>query len=159
MSVDEKKQTKHEESLITFLNKVIKIPVKILAVLMVLVIFWGVGDVIYVLYERLMTPPYMLLNITDILRTFAAFLAVLIAIEIYQNIILYLRTDVIPIKLVIATALMAIARKVIIIDFETITPIYIFATASVVLALGITYYLVGKHHKERLIDERKKFKD
>ena len=87
----------------------------------------------------------MLLEITDILATFAAFLAVLIAIEIYQNIILYLRTDVIfPVKLVVATALMAIARKVIILDFKEISALYIFATAAVVLALGITYYLISK---------------
>ncbi|MBU1659598.1 phosphate-starvation-inducible PsiE family protein [bacterium] len=147
--------TEHEDALIAFLHKVIKIAVKILAVLMVLVIFWGVGDVVYVLYNNLKAPPFMLLSISDIFKTFAAFLAVLIAIEIYQNIVLYLRTDVIPIKLVVATALMAIARKVIIIDFATVTPMYIFSTAAVVLALGITYYLVGQHHKERLIEERK----
>ncbi len=146
--------TQHSEPLIALLNKMIKVAVKILAILMVLVIFWGVGDVLYVLYNHLMAPPFMLLSIEDIFKTFAAFLAVLIAIEIYQNIVLYLRTDIIPIKLVIATALMAIARKVIIIDFSDITPMYIFATASVVLALGIAYYLVGKHHKERFINER-----
>ena len=143
-----------EEPLICFLHKMIKIAVRILAVLMVVVIFWGVGDVIYVLYHNIMAPPFMLLTITDLFKTFAAFLAVLIAIEIYQNIVLYLRTDVIPIKLVIATALMAIARKVIIIDFKDVTPMYMFATGFIVVALGITYYLVGKHHKERLIDER-----
>jgi len=147
--------TEHEDRLIAFLHKMIKIAVKLLAILMVLVIFWGVGDVIHVLYNKLTAPPFMLLSITDLFKTFAAFLAVLIAIEIFQNIVMYLRTDIIPIKLVIATALMAIARKVIIIDFNDITPMYIFATAAVVLALGITYYLVGKHHKERMLDERK----
>ena len=154
MSEHEELPTEHEDALIAFLHKTIKIAVKILAILMVFVIFLGVFDVFYVLYKYLISPPFMLLNITDIFKTFAAFLAVLIAIEIYQNIVLYLRTDVIPIKLVIATALMAIARKVIIIDFDTITPEYIYATAAVVLSLGITYYLVGRHHKERLIDER-----
>ncbi|QOY51466.1 phosphate-starvation-inducible PsiE family protein [Candidatus Sulfurimonas baltica] len=155
MEKHEELPTEHEDALIAFLHKIIKVAVKILAVLMVLVIFWGVADVVYVLYEHLSSPPFMLLGISDIFKTFAAFLAVLIAIEIYQNIVLYLRTDVVPLKLVIATALMAIARKVIIIDFETVTYMYIFATASVVLALGITYYLIGKHHKERLTDERK----
>lgn len=136
--------TEHNESLLSLLNKAIKFAVKFLAVLMVLVIFWGVADVLYVLYHQLIAPPFLLLSLSDIFKTFAAFLAVLIAIEIYQNIVLYLRTDVIPIKLVIATALMAIARKVIIIDFKEITPMYIFATGFVVLALGITYYLLSK---------------
>ncbi|MCK5111250.1 MAG: phosphate-starvation-inducible PsiE family protein [Arcobacteraceae bacterium] len=146
--------TEHKDPLISFLNKLIKVAVKLLAILMVLVIFWGVADVVYVMYQNITAPPFMLLSIADIFKTFAAFLAVLIAIEIYQNITLYLSTDVIPIKLVIATALMAIARKVIILDFKDLTPMYIFATATVVLALGITYYLVGKHHKERFVDER-----
>ena len=137
--------TVDNEPLIIVLNKLIKISLKLLAVLMVFVIFWGVGDVVYVLYQKLMSPPFMLLEITDILKTFAAFLAVLIAIEIYQNIVLYLRTDIIlPVKLVIATALMAISRKVIILDFKEISAMYIFATAAVVLALGITYYLISK---------------
>ncbi|MDQ7046959.1 MAG: phosphate-starvation-inducible PsiE family protein [Sulfurovum sp.] len=113
--------------------------------------FAPVADVVYVLYQKLMTPPFLLLTMTDILKIFAAFLAVLIAIEIYQNIVLYLRTDVIPIKLVIATALMAIARKVIIIDFKEIGPMHIFATAAVVFALGITYYLVGLHHTDEKV--------
>jgi len=140
--------TELDDPLMCFLNQSIKVAVKVLAVLMVLVIFWSVIDVVYVLFKKLMAPPFLLLTMTDILKTFAAFLTVLIAIEIYQNIVLYLRTDVIPIKLVVATALMAIARKVIIIDFTEITPMYIFATAAVVFALGITYYLVGLHYTE-----------
>ncbi len=140
--------TEHEDALLAFLHKAIKFAVKILSILMVIVIFWGVADVIYVLYHNLLEEPFMLLNISDIFKTFAAFLAVLIAIEIYQNLVLYLRTDVLPIKLVIATALMAIARKVIIIDFKDLSPNYIFATAALVLSLGITYYLISKKEEE-----------
>ncbi len=138
--------TEHEDKLLSFLNALIKIAVRLLAMLMVFVIFWGVGDVIYVLYKRLLAPPFMLLEISDIFITFAAFLAVLIAIEIYQNIVMYLRTDVVPIRLVLATALMAIARKVIILDFSEVSPMYVFATGVVVLSLGITYYLLGKNN-------------
>ncbi len=43
----------------------------------------------------------------------------LIAIEIFLNIVLYLRDDVLHVKLVLATALMAIARKVIVLDYKT----------------------------------------
>ena len=142
--------TEHGDPLIAFLHRAIKAALRILAVLMVLVIFWGVADVAYVLYNQLMLPPFMLLNIAEILKTFAAFLAVLIAIEIYQNIVLYLRTDVIPIKLVVATALMAISRKVIIFDFNEVSPMYIFATSAVVLALGITYFLLDKGKKKKV---------
>lgn len=143
----------HNEPIIAFLNKLIKVAIKLLAILMVLVIFWGVGDVLYVMYHNLVADPFMLLNLTDIFKTFAAFLAVLIAIEIYQNIVLYLSSNVIPLKLVLATALMAIARKVIIIDFKELIPMHIFSIAAVVLALGVAYYLVGLQHKEDLKEE------
>ncbi len=133
-----------EDPFIDFLHKIIRMAVKVLAMLMVLVIVWGIGDVIYVLYQRLLSPPFMLLNINDILATFGAFLAVLIAIEIFINITLYLKTNVIPVRLVVATALMAISRKVIIFDFKEITPLFVLSTAAVVLALGITYWLITK---------------
>ena len=135
---------KHEDPFIEYLHLIIRYAVKALAVLMVLVIVWGIGDVVYVLYQRLTAPPFLLLSINDLLATFGAFLAVLIAIEIFINISMYLKTDVIPVRLVVATALMAISRKVIIFDFEKITPPFIFGTAAVVLALGVTYWLISK---------------
>lgn len=133
-----------QDPLIRFLNKVIRQAVRALAILMVLVILWGIVDVVYVLYNQLMAPPFLLLNISDLLNTFGAFLAVLIAIEIFVNITLYLRDDVIHVNLVVATALMAIARKVIVFDFKTTEAEYIWATAAVVLSLGITYWLIVK---------------
>ena len=130
------------EPLIQFLRRVIHLAVRILAVLMTLVILWAVADVALVLYQKLVAPPFMMLTISDILATFGAFMAVLIAIEIFVNINVYLRDDVIHVKIVMATALMAIARKVIILDFDTVTPSYIYATAAVVLAMAVAYWLV-----------------
>ena len=135
---------KHEDPFLEGLHIIIRFTVKILAVLMVLVIAWGIGDVVYVLYKRITSPPFLLLSINDILATFGAFLAVLIAIEIFINISMYLKSDVIPVRLVVATALMAISRKVIIFDFEEITPPYIMGTAMVILALGTTYWLISR---------------
>jgi uncharacterized membrane protein (DUF373 family) len=51
---------------------------------------------------------------------------------------------VIPVKLVVATALMAIARKVIVLDLDHITPDYVLAIAAVVLSLGVSYWLVSQ---------------
>ncbi|HAS52493.1 MAG TPA: hypothetical protein DCS21_12440 [Gammaproteobacteria bacterium] len=133
-----------EEPLIHALHVVIRFCVRILAVLMTLVIMWSVADVAWVLYQRVTASPVWLLNINDILATFGAFMATLIAIEIFLNIVLYLRDDVLHVKLVLATALMAIARKVIVLDYKTIEPEYIWATAAAILALSIGYWLVGK---------------
>lgn len=132
-----------DDPLIDRLHWVIRQAIRVLAVLMVAVILWTVADVVLVLYEKLADPPFLLLDLNDIFVVFAAFLAVLIAIEIFVNITLYLRDDVIHVKLVIATALMAIARKVIVLDLSTLAPMYLFAIGVIVLALGVTYWLVS----------------
>ncbi|WP_031432825.1 phosphate-starvation-inducible PsiE family protein [Methylomarinum vadi] len=139
-----------QQGILILFHKAIRFAVTILAFLMVLVIFLGVADVVYVIYQKLLlTPPHFLMTIPDILATFGAFLAVLIAIEIFLNISLYLRSDVIPVKLVVATALMAISRKVIIFDFKSLQPEYVYSSAAVVLALGLTYWLIDKKPDEQ----------
>ena len=130
------------DPMINVLHRIIRGAVRVLAVLMVVTILWGVVDVISVLYNQVFMPSFLELRARDIIVAFGAFLAVLIAIEIFMNITLYLRDDVVHVRLVIATALMAIARKVIIFDFEKIEPMYILATAAVVSALGIVYWLM-----------------
>ncbi len=139
-----KNVSKSDDFFLWLLKNVIHLCLKTLGLLMVAVIIFGVIDVAWTLYERLIQPPVFILTIGDILATFGAFMVVLIAIEIFQNIILYLRDDVIHVKIVLSTALMAIARKVIILDYNELEPLYIFATGVVLVATGITYYYVHK---------------
>lgn len=134
----------HEDPYIQFLHRTIRLGVKFLALLMVIVILFGIIDVVYVIFDKITQPPFMLLSINDMLETFGAFLAVLIAIEIFLNITLYIRSDVIPVKLVVATALMAISRKVIVFDYKHLPAEYVSASALVLVALGITYWLIQK---------------
>jgi uncharacterized membrane protein (DUF373 family) len=124
------------------LQSVIHLAVKLLAILMVAVILFGVADVVYVLYTRIIAHPYFLIEISDILATFGAFMAVLIAIEIFINIISYLSDDSIQLEIVIATAYMAILRKVIVLDYKETSAEFVLATAAVVIALSIGYWLV-----------------
>jgi uncharacterized membrane protein (DUF373 family) len=70
-------------------------------------------------------------------------MVVLIAVEIFINIRLYLGSNTLPIQLVIATALMAIARKVIVLDLKETPAEYVYAIGVVTLALGVTYWLVA----------------
>ena len=109
-----------------------------------LLIFLGVIDVCYILYEHLKEPPLLLLSVSDIFEVFGAFMVVLIAIEIFINIRLYLGSNTLPIRLVVATALMAIARKVIVLDLNLTSANEVLAIGVVTIALGITYWLVDK---------------
>jgi uncharacterized membrane protein (DUF373 family) len=138
----------HSDPFLRTLHRAIRVAIKILAVLMVLVIFWSIVDVVYVLYLRLTSPPYFLLNISDILEVFSAFMLVLIAVEIFTNIRLYLGSNELPVKLVIATALMAVARKVIVLDLKFVSAEQIVGIGLVTLALGVSYWLVKQDKTE-----------
>jgi len=139
-----KKVDRVNDPFLWFLKKIIHYSLKTLGALMILVIVFGVIDVAWTLYQRLLAPPRFILTMGDVLTTFGAFMVVLIAIEIFQNIILYLRDDVIHVKIVLATALMAVARKVIILDYDNTDSLYVFATGVVLIATGIVYYFVHK---------------
>ena len=86
----EELSTEFHDPLIRRLHWLIRACVKMLAILMVLVIFLGVIDVCYILYEHLKEPPLLTLSVSDIFEVFGAFMVVLIAIEIFINIRLYL---------------------------------------------------------------------
>ncbi len=132
----------HEDPFIQFLHRIIRLGLKFLALLMMIVILFGIMDVVYVIFVKITRPPFMLMTINDMLETFGAFLAVLIAVEIFLNITVYVRSDVIPVNLVVATALMAISRKIIVFDYKDLSPEYVSGSALVVIALGITYWLI-----------------
>jgi uncharacterized membrane protein (DUF373 family) len=136
--------TEHDDPFIKYLHRTIRIGVKFLSILMVIVILLSIVDVLYIIWEKISNSPHFLMTTNDLLETFGSFLAVLIAIEIFINITIYIRSDVIPVKLVVATALMAISRKVIVFDYKHLDPEYVSASALVLVALGITYMLVKK---------------
>ena len=120
----------------------IRASVRVLAVLMVLVIFLGVVEVAVTLYQRFVSPPFGLLQITNVFATFGVIMAVLIAIEIFHNIVLYLREDVFPVRAVLSIAMIAIARKIVVLDYHDVSAAHVFATAAVMFAVGIAYFLV-----------------
>ncbi len=136
---------KHTDDVLTNkLYSAVRYSVRVLSVLMVFVIIMGVVDVAWTIYEKINTPPVYILTISDMLATFGAFMAVLIAIEILINITVYLRDDVIHVKIVMATALMAVARKVIVLDFATTSPPYIYGLAAIALSMSVGYWLIHK---------------
>jgi uncharacterized membrane protein (DUF373 family) len=147
----EQKRLSHEElslededRFIVIMHKMIRYSVKLLAVLMVFTILWSVLDVVVVIYEKFLRHPFQNLDKEEILQVFGSFMIVLIAIEIFINITLYIRSHVIPVKLVVATALMAVARKIIVFDFHDVGAFHVFATGLLVAALGGTYWLLER---------------
>lgn len=117
-NIHEELSLEEEDAFIRFLHTMIRFGVKALALLMMLTVLWCVIDVVVVIYQEILSHPITDLGKSEILHVFGSFMIVLIAVEIFINITLYIRNDVIPVKMVVATALMAVARKIIVFDFS-----------------------------------------
>lgn len=116
---------------------------KVLSLAMVIVIFVAVFDVGRVL----------LIKVTDTTRdpfgralidVFGLFLNVLIALEILENITAYLRKHVVQAELVIVTALIAVSRKMIILDFDKTKGLELIGLAIAVFCLSISYWIIRR---------------
>jgi len=114
---------------------------KVLSVVMVAVILVAVGDLIILLVRELFSSPLGFFNKT-LFKVFGIFLNILIALELLENITAYLRKDVVLVELVIVTSLIAIARKIIILDFEKTTGSEIIGLAIAILTLSISYWII-----------------
>jgi len=143
----------NDKSLMGYLNNMVRYSVMLLAVLMAFVVLCGVVLIGVELYQTLRDSPDTLLSISGITSTFASFLAVLIAIDIFINISLYVRRHVIAVRLVVATALMAVARKIIVLDFAGIEPIQVIAMAAIVAALGFSYFFLSKLKEDQVVGD------
>ncbi len=132
----------HFDPILAFLHHILRIAAYALAITMLFVVLEGVVTVMRTVFLTIVEAPYLI--IPDIVKTFGAFLAVLIAYEIFANITLYIRSDVFPVKLVIATALMAVARKVIVLDMDEYTEWDLVGIGAVVISLGVAYWLISQ---------------
>ena len=75
---------------------------------------------------------------------FGQIMTLLIALE-FNHTLRYIVTkhqSLIQTRIVVLIALLALARKFIILDLQETTPEYLFGLAAITLALGVTYWLV-----------------
>ncbi|MFO5474078.1 MAG: phosphate-starvation-inducible PsiE family protein, partial [Dolichospermum sp.] len=65
-----------------------------------------------------------------------------ISLEILENITAYLKKHVLQVELVIVTSLIAIARKIIILDLKATGGIEIIGLGIAILSLSISYLII-----------------
>lgn len=114
----------------------------ILLGMMMLAVLASTIELAVVLVQQFFKPPWLLLNIEEMLEVFGFFLMVLIGLELLQTIKVYLEEDRVHAEVVFLVALVAVARKVIIFDYEETSVELLYGMAALVVALGIGFYLV-----------------
>jgi len=128
--------------MIQFLNKFETYIVGALVGMMALVILISTLELGWIIIKDFLAPPRFLLEIADLLEIFGFFMLVLIGIELLESIKAYLKDHVIHIEIVLEVALIAIARKVIILDIEKYDGLTLVGTAGLILAVAIAFYAV-----------------
>lgn len=119
-----------------------KIIIYVLSFMMMVVIILSTIEFAYILLTDILEPPIFLLNTNDLLEIFGFFLLILIGVELFETIRTYLYEHVVHIEVVVEVALIAIARKVIILDLKEVPPISMLGIAAIIIALAIAYFLV-----------------
>jgi uncharacterized membrane protein (DUF373 family) len=120
---------------------------RILTLMLALIVFLAVADLAWILVKDIITPPVLLLDVEELLDLFGFLLLILIGIELLETIKTHIQKRERRTEIILLVAIIAIARKVIILDLK-VTPIAsVLGLAAIIVALGITYYLIKLTHK------------
>ena len=126
-----------------------KIIIYVLILMMMAIIVMSTIAFAIVLVGDLLRSPNFLPQINDLLEIFGFFLLILIGVELLETIRSYLSEHVVHVEVVIEVALIAIARKVIIIDLKEISSNLLLGIAAIITALAVAYYLVMARHRQK----------
>lgn len=117
---------------------------KILSIALIIVIIVSLFDLLFLLITDLASnQPAIFLN-KSIIEIFGLFLHLLIALELLENITSYIRKHIVQVELVLVTALIAVARKVIIFDTSKYDSHDLIALGIATLCLAGSYWLIKR---------------
>jgi uncharacterized membrane protein (DUF373 family) len=98
----------------------------------------------YHLLKNIIYSDYLLIDLDDLMDLFGVFMLVLIGIELLDTIKVYLRENVVHVEVVVLVAIIAVARKVVVLKIEDLSGERIIGIALLVIALAGAYYLIKK---------------
>ena len=108
------------------------------------VVLLATAELAWLLVKDVFTPPLFLLESGELQELFGQFLMVLIGIELMYTLKLYIEDRSVHVEAVLAVALIALARKIIVVDPKDLSPGTLLAIAAMVVALAIGQYLVQR---------------
>ena len=142
--------------MLKFLKKFERMIITTLIVMMVVTILLATIELGWLIIKDIISPPVILLEINELLDIFGLFLLVLLGIELVSTLKTYLTENEIHVEVVFAVALIAIGRKVIILDVKELSSLSLIGIASIIISLSVGYFLVKRsYHGKGLKDPGK----
>jgi uncharacterized membrane protein (DUF373 family) len=98
----------------------------------------------YYVFKYVIESDYAIINLSQLMELFGAFMLVLIGIELLDTIRVYLKENVVHVEVVVLVAIIAVARKVVVLKLEDIDGMKIIGIALIIVALAAAYYFIKK---------------
>lgn len=123
-----------------------KVIIIILTVLMGLVVVASTIELAYMLFIRIFEPQEgtALLGLTDLFEIFGLFFNVLIGFELFETMRLFFKENVFHAELILLVALIAVSRKVILLDYSSMDSLSIIGVAVLIGTITGGYYMIRK---------------
>jgi len=135
---------KEEWQLLGWYEKFEKIVCIILSFVVALVILCALYKLGFHLFHLLVTHGVDPLDHKAFKTIFGMIMILLIALEFKHSIVKVIEKNqsIVQVKTVLLIAILAISRKMIILDTKTMSPMTIFSLSAVLLSLGLVYWLM-----------------
>ncbi len=112
--------------------------------MMMMVVLLATIELGWIIIKDIISTPLILLKIDELFEIFGFFLLVLIGVELLEAIKAYLIEKVVHVEIVLEVALIAISRKVIILDVEKYDSLTLIGIAALILAVAIAFFTIKR---------------
>jgi uncharacterized membrane protein (DUF373 family) len=131
-----------------FLQYLESLVMLILTTIVIAILVFTTVDLIALVVKDIYTPPLFLISVTKLQEMLGFVLLILIGVELLESIKTYLTEKLIHGEVVLMIAIIAVARKVIILNFRETESNVIIAIGLVIITLCIGYYLIRRTRME-----------
>jgi uncharacterized membrane protein (DUF373 family) len=115
-----------------------------LIAMLILVLVFAVGELAWLLITNLTNTPILLLESHEMTNVLGAFLLVLIGVELLDTMLEYFRENAIHVEIVVLLSIIAIARKVILLDPTKTDGLELIGIGFIIIGLSAAYFIIRK---------------
>ena len=150
------RRARAEWMLLTFYERFEQVVILILTGLISLVVVFAVWNLALKIFHAVLAPQgFDPTDYSVFQAIFGAIFTVIIALEFKRSLLVVAQRQesIVQVRTVILIALLAIVRKVIILDLASTEALQLFALAAAILALGAVYWLVRDQDRSNEHDQ------
>lgn len=145
--------------MLNFLKYVERFIIGGILIVMSVILVLAFIDIVYEIYKKIIEEPIFIIDSSGLMGLFSLFLVLLIGLELLETVKAYLKEDIVHVEFIILVAIIAIARKAIIWDFEEYTTEELISLAIMTVALGVTYFLVKRADLKLKVKQKSESKE